>query len=188
MTKVAIFASGSGSNFENIVQRVKEGQLQNIEVTALYTDHDDAYAIERAQQLGVPVHVTIPKTFDSKKAYEQQLIKLLKAEQVEWIVLAGYMRLIGPDLLEAYEGRILNIHPSLLPKFKGIDAIGQAYESGDKETGSTVHYVDSGMDTGEIIEQSRCEIHPDDTKAQLEERIKNLEYELYPRVIAKIIR
>ncbi|PTK45378.1 phosphoribosylglycinamide formyltransferase, partial [Staphylococcus nepalensis] len=97
-------------------------------------------------------------------------------------------RLIGPDLLNAYEGRILNIHPALLPKYKGIDAIGQAFESGDKVTGSTVHYVDSGMDTGEIIEQSQCDIYPDDTKAQLEERIKNLEYELYPRVIAKIIR
>lgn len=188
MTKVAVFASGSGSNFENIAQRVQDGRLNNIEITALYVDHDDAYAIERAEKLNIPVHVTIPKTFESKSAYEQQVIQYLKEEAVEWIILAGYMRLIGPDLLGAYEGHILNIHPSLLPKFKGIDAIGQAYESGDKVTGSTVHYVDSGMDTGEIIEQSQCEIYPDDTKTQLEERIKNLEYELYPKVIAKIIQ
>ncbi|MHD0398105.1 phosphoribosylglycinamide formyltransferase [Staphylococcus simulans] len=188
MTKVAIFASGSGSNFENIARRVQDGRLDNIEITALYVDHDDAFAIERAKQLDIPVHVTLPKTFVSKRDYEQRLLELLKEEQVEWIILAGYMRLIGPDLLNAYEGRILNIHPALLPKYKGIDAIGQAFESGDKVTGSTVHYVDSGMDTGEIIEQSQCDIYPDDSKAQLEERIKNLEYELYPRVIAKIIR
>ena len=98
------------------------------------------------------------------------------------------MRLIGSDLLDAYEGRILNIHPALLPKYKGIDAIGQAYNSDDKVTGTTVHFVDSGMDTGEIIEQSQCDIYPDDTKEQLEDRIKNLEYELYPKVIANIIR
>ncbi|AMY05183.1 phosphoribosylglycinamide formyltransferase [Staphylococcus condimenti] len=188
MTKVAVFASGSGSNFENIAQRIQDGRLDNIEITALYVDHDDAYAIQRAEKLDIPVHITLPKTFNSKKEYEQQLLKLLKQEKVEWIVLAGYMRLIGADLLDAYEGRILNIHPALLPKYKGIDAIGQAYESGDKVTGTTVHFVDSGMDTGEIIEQSQCDIYPDDTKEQLEDRIKHLEYELYPKVIANIIR
>ena len=82
------------------------------------------------------------------------------------------MRLVSEDLLHAYEGRMLNIHPSLLPKYKGLDAIGQAYESGDKVTGSTVHFVDSGMDTGEIIEQQQCDIKPDDTKEDLEERVK----------------
>ena len=91
-------------------------------------------------------------------------------------------------ILEKYQDRIFNIHPSLLPKYKGKDAIGQAFNSGDKETGSTVHYVDSGMDTGEIIEQRKCDIKPDDTKEQLEDRVQHLEYELYPRVIAKIIK
>ena len=90
--------------------------------------------------------------------------------------------------MKAYEGNILNIHPSLLPKYKGKDAVGQAFDSGDEETGTTVHYVDSGMDTGEIIEQRRCVIKADDSKEKLEERIKNLEYELYPSVIANIIR
>ncbi|MFX1815780.1 formyltransferase family protein, partial [Staphylococcus aureus] len=88
----------------------------------------------------------------------------------------------------SFEGKILNIHPSLLPKYKGIDAIGQAYHSGDTITGSTVHYVDSGMDTGEIIEQRQCDIRPDDSKEQLEEKVKKLEYELYPSVIAKIVK
>ncbi|AUJ52738.1 phosphoribosylglycinamide formyltransferase [Staphylococcus hominis] len=188
MTKVAIFASGSGSNFENIVSKVDKGQLNNIEITSLYTDHHDAYCIERAKQLKVMVHINEPKDFENKGEYEQKLIQLLHSEEVEWIILAGYMRLVGPDLLNAYEGKILNIHPSLLPKYKGKDAIGQAFNSGDKETGSTVHYVDSGMDTGEIIEQRKCDINPDDTKETLEERVKQLEYELYPSVIAKVIK
>ena len=102
--------------------------------------------------------------------------------------LSRLYEISGPDLLNAYEGKILNIHPSLLPKYKGKDAIGQAFYSGDKETGSTVHYVDSGMDTGEIIEQRKCDIKPDDTKEALEERVKQLEYELYPSVIAKVIK
>ena len=119
MTKVAIFASGSGSNFENIVLKVDKGELNNIEITSLYTDHLDAYCIERAKQLKVAVNINEPKDFDSKSAYEHHLIRLLEREEVEWIILAGYMRLIGPDLLDAYEGKILNIHPSLLPKYKG---------------------------------------------------------------------
>ncbi|MBI5972085.1 phosphoribosylglycinamide formyltransferase [Staphylococcus caledonicus] len=188
MAKVAIFASGSGSNFENIVQRADKGELNNIEITALYTDHHDAYCIERAKKLKVAVHVNEPKSFASKAEYERHLIQLLERDEVEWIILAGYMRLIGPDLLDAYEGKILNIHPSLLPKYKGKDAIGQAFNSGDTITGSTVHYVDSGMDTGEMIEQRQCDIKEDDTKEDLEDRVKHLEYELYPSVIAKIIK
>lgn len=119
------------------------------------------------------MYINEPKQFDSKAAYEQHLVTLLNKDKVEWIILAGYMRLIGPDLLASFEGKILNIHPSLLPKYKGIDAIGQAYHSGDTITGSTVHYVDSGMDTGEIIEQRQCDIRPDDSKEQLEEKVKN---------------
>ncbi|PTU82983.1 phosphoribosylglycinamide formyltransferase [Staphylococcus pasteuri] len=188
MIKVAIFASGSGSNFENIVRQVENGNLSHIEISALYTDHNDAYCIDRAKALGIKVHINEPKDFESKSQYEKHLLTLLSEEGVQWIILAGYMRLIGQDILNAFPHKILNIHPSLLPKFKGIDAIGQAYRSGDIVTGSTVHYVDSGMDTGEIIEQRQCDIKTDDTKEDLEERVKQLEYELYPSVIAKIIQ
>ncbi|MCG3413573.1 phosphoribosylglycinamide formyltransferase [Staphylococcus massiliensis] len=188
MIKVAIFASGSGSNFENIMARVNDGTLSNIEVTSLVVDKKDAYAIERARKFDVPVHVVLPKSFESKEAYEAEILSYLKEEGVEWVVLAGYMRLIDTTLLDAYEGRMLNIHPSLLPKHKGKDAIGQALESGDTKSGSTVHYVDSGMDTGEIIEQMSCEIEDGETKASLESKIKAIEYELYPKVIKSIIQ
>lgn len=167
---------------------IQEGTLTNIEVTALYTDQLSAPCIERAREFNLDVHINQPKHFSSKEAYERKVLSTLVSERVEWIVLAGYMRLVGPTLLQAYEGRILNIHPSLLPKFKGIDAIGQAFDSGDRVTGTTVHFVDSGMDTGEIIEQAQCDIYPEDTKADLEARIKNLEYALYPKVISNIIQ
>lgn len=188
MINIAIFASGSGSNFENIAQHVSDGRLQGIKITALYTDQKDAFCIDRAHKLNIPVHIIDPKAFKDKQTYETHLLDLLKQENVQWIVLAGYMRLIGNVLLSAYPRKILNIHPSLLPKFKGIDAIGQAYHSEEDITGSTVHYVDSGMDTGEIIEQMECAIHPSETKAQLEQKVKRLEYELYPKVINKIIK
>ena len=188
MTKIAIFASGSGSNFESIMTEIEAGRLSHIEVTALYTDQVSAYCIERARKFNLDVHINELKNFDSKADYERKIIEWLTAEKVEWIVLAGYMKLIGEHILNAYDRRILNIHPSLLPKFKGKDAIGQAFDSGETVTGTTVHYVDSGMDTGEIIEQRSCKIYPDDTKEQLEERIKEIEHQLYPEVIAKIIQ
>ena len=154
MTNIAIFASGSGSNFESIMSQVVAGKLPQIEVTALYTDRVDAYCIERARKYN----------------------------------LEGYMKLIGANILNAYPKRIINIHPSLLPKYRGKDAVGQALNSGESITGTTVHYVDSGMDTGEIIEQRICDIKPGDTKEQLETRIKALEHTLYPEVISKIIQ
>lgn len=188
VTKIAIFASGSGSNFESIMSQIEAGHLPNIEVTALYTDQVNAYCIERARKYHLDVHINELKNFDSKADYERKIIEWLTTEKVEWIILAGYMKLIGENILNAYQKRIINIHPSLLPKYRGKDAIGQALNSGDKITGTTVHFVDSGMDTGEIIEQRTCEIKPDDTKEQLEERIKAIEHELYPEVISKIIR
>ncbi|QLK85711.1 phosphoribosylglycinamide formyltransferase [Staphylococcus sp. 17KM0847] len=188
MVKVAIFASGSGTNFDNIMQRIAKGELQNIDVTALYTDQTTAPCIQLGQKHGITVHILPPKTYANKQAYEEDVLNHLKNEGVEWVILAGYMRLIGHTLLEAYEGHILNIHPSLLPKYKGIDAIGQALNNGEQETGSTVHYVDAGMDTGQIIAQRTCPIYPNDTKSSLEDRIKALEYELYPEVIKEIIR
>ncbi|MCS4486690.1 phosphoribosylglycinamide formyltransferase [Staphylococcus americanisciuri] len=188
MVKIAIFASGSGTNFDNIMRRIAKGELAHIEVTALYTDQPTAPCVTLGHEHHITVHTFTPKSYHSKEAYELDVLAKLQDEQVEWIVLAGYMRLIGQTLLDAYEGKILNIHPSLLPKYKGIDAVGQALNNGENETGSTVHYVDAGMDTGQIIAQRTCPIYQDDTKATLENRIKALEYELYPEVIQEIIQ
>ncbi|ULG72729.1 phosphoribosylglycinamide formyltransferase [Macrococcus brunensis] len=187
MKKVAIFASGSGSNFEKIMANIEAGYLDNIQVTGLYVDQADAYAIERAKRYAVPVYLFELKTFASKEQYEQAILARLKADKVEWLILAGYMKLIGPTLLKPYEGRILNIHPSLLPSFPGKDAIGQAVRYGCRISGVTVHYVDAGMDTGTIIDQVACPVYADDTAESLQPRIQAIEYELYSRVIKNII-
>lgn len=188
MVKIAIFASGSGTNFDNIMQHIERGKLENIEVTGLYTDKPGAPCVSLAQKYHVNIYAYDPKQFSSKQHYEETLCDSLQKDGVEWIVLAGYMRLIGETLLHAYEGRILNIHPSLLPKFKGKHAVEQALNNRETTTGTTVHYVDAGMDTGEVIAQRECPIYPDDAVSDLEQRIKALEYELYPEVIQKIIR
>ena len=188
MIKTAIFASGNGSNFEKIMENIEYGHLSHIEVTALFTDNPNAFCVEIARRFNLPVYIIDPRTYDNKKEYEEALITRLSQERVSWIILAGYMRLVGPTLLGQYEGKILNIHPSILPSFPGKDAVGQALDYGVRVTGATVHYVDSGMDTGEIIDQLSCPVYPDDTRDTLQLRIQNLEYELYPRVIKEIIK
>ncbi|WP_414044556.1 phosphoribosylglycinamide formyltransferase [Macrococcus equi] len=188
MKKVAIFASGNGSNYEKIMENIQAEFLTEIDVVGLYTDKTEAFAIERARRFKTPVHIFELSQYENKIAYETAILKQLQDDGVEWIILAGYMKLIGETLLDAYDGQILNIHPSLLPSFPGKNAVGQALQYGVKVTGATVHYVDSGMDTGKIIDQMSCPIYEDDTEQTLQLRVQNLEYELYPRVIKKIIQ
>lgn len=128
-----------------------------------------------------------PKDFVNKSAYEQELLTCLREKEIDLILLAGYMRIIGPNLLSAYEKRIINIHPSLLPAFPGLHGIRDAYEAGVAETGVTVHYIDAGVDTGPIIRQKKVAILPEDTLASLEEKIHAAEHQIYPEVITEII-
>jgi len=181
MTKIAVFASGSGSNFQAIQEAIERGDLQ-AKVEVVITDKPGAFVVTRANRFGVPVVELAPKSFESKAAYEEKIVAELRSREVEWIVLAGYMRLVGDTLLTAYENRIVNIHPSLLPSFPGKDAIGQAMEHGVKVTGVTVHYVDAGMDTGPIIAQAAVDVVPEDREAT-EERIHKVEHELYTKTL-----
>lgn len=182
MKKIAVFASGSGSNFQAITEAIKEKQL-NAEISLLVCDKPGAYVIERAEEAGIEYFTFFPKQYDSKVQFEAEILKQLKARDIEFIVLAGYMRLIGCTLLDAYEGKIVNIHPSLLPAFPGKDAVGQALAAGAGITGVTVHYVDSGMDTGPVIAQKAVTIEKDDTRETLQERIQKVEHTLFPRVL-----
>lgn len=156
-TKIAVFASGSGSNFVAIAEACDNGEL-NAEVALLITDKPEAYVVERAQKLNIPIAAFSPKAYGTKEAYEQAILERLKASDVEWLVLAGYMRLVGDTLLQAYPSQIVNIHPSLLPSFPGKAAIEQAVEHGVKVTGVTVHLVDEGMDTGPILAQEAVRV------------------------------
>ncbi|MBY0097918.1 phosphoribosylglycinamide formyltransferase [Mesobacillus maritimus] len=186
MKKIVVFASGNGSNFQALLDAVHNGNLQ-AEVSLLVCDRPGAFVIDRAKNAAVPFFVFQPKEFLDKEEYESQILALLKEKKIEWIILAGYMRLIGQTLLQAYEGRIVNIHPSLLPAFPGKDAVGQALEAGVEQTGVTVHYVDAGMDTGEIIAQEVVEMIPDETSDSLQAKIQKVEHQLYPRVVKMLL-
>ncbi|KHF38115.1 phosphoribosylglycinamide formyltransferase [Halalkalibacter okhensis] len=186
MMKIAIFASGSGTNAEAIIRAVLDGLL-DAEVALIVTDKPQAKVIERANRYNIPCFIVDPKTYETKAAFEQDIIRELDKREVSFVVLAGYMRLIGPTLLNAYKGRMVNIHPSLLPSFPGLDAIGQAFDAKVKVTGVTIHYVDAGMDTGKIIAQEAVRIEQDDTVDSLQKKVQAVEHELYPKTIQTII-
>ncbi|MBM4764555.1 phosphoribosylglycinamide formyltransferase [Bacillus sp. B15-48] len=186
MKKIAVFASGSGSNFQAILDAIKKGDLK-AELCMLICDRPGAFVVERAENGGVPTYVFSPKSYPDKAAYETKIVDLLEELQIDFIVLAGYMRLVGPTLLNRYEGRIVNIHPSILPAFPGKDAIGQALAAGVKKTGVTVHYVDAGMDTGEVIAQRTVEVIPGESIESLQEKVQKVEHELYPLVVESLL-
>ncbi|MGE6631622.1 phosphoribosylglycinamide formyltransferase [Bacillus sp. NPDC077027] len=186
MKKFAIFASGSGTNFQAIVDSLKQEKWQ-AQVALVICDKPGAKVLERAEKEGIPSFAFEPKSFEHKAAFEKMIIEQLKLHEVEWIFLAGYMRLIGPTLLEAYRGKIVNIHPSLLPAFPGLDAIGQAYKAGVKVAGITVHFVDEGMDTGPIIDQAAIHIEQGEDLEAIEQRMHELEHTLYPKVIKSLL-
>jgi phosphoribosylglycinamide formyltransferase 1 len=186
MKKIAIFASGSGSNFQAILDAVIAGQLQT-EVGLLVCDRPEAFVVERAKQHSVPIFTFSPKNYPTKSDYELEILQELQEREIDFIVLAGYMRLIGPALLGKFEGRMVNIHPSLLPKFPGKDAIGQAIDAKANVSGVTVHFVDEGMDTGPIIEQREVLISDTDTKETLQRKIQEVEHKLYPAVLQGLL-
>ncbi|WLR48036.1 phosphoribosylglycinamide formyltransferase [Halobacillus litoralis] len=185
MTNIAVFASGTGSNFDAIVSKVESGELE-ANIALLVCDRIGAQVIEKAQKHEIDTVVYRAKSFADKAAYEQAVLNDCRQRGIEFIVLAGYMRLIGPTLLEPYERRIVNIHPSLLPAFPGKDAIGQALETKVKVTGVTVHYVDAGMDTGPIIAQEAIDIEENDTADDVKDKIQAVEHRLYPQVIQSL--
>lgn len=185
MKKIAIFASGNGSNFQALMEAVKAGGL-NASIGLLVCDQPKAFAITRAQQGMVPAHVFCAKDYESKLAFESEILDKLLEKEIDLIVLAGYMRLIGPTLLDAYSGRIVNIHPSLLPSFPGKNAVEQAVDAGVKVTGVTIHYVDAGMDTGPIIAQEAVSIVRGETAADIYKKIQKVEHRLYPAIIEQI--
>ena len=187
MKNIAIFASGNGSNFEAIVSAVQAGEI-NASVSLLVCDKPGARVISRAESHGIETFAFMPKGYADKAAYEAEILDRLQAAGVQFMVLAGYMRLISKTLLAAYPERIINIHPSLLPHFPGKDAIGQAYRSGARETGVSVHYVDEGMDTGPVIAQRTVEIKAGDTLETLEQNIHRVEHALYIQTLKELFR
>jgi phosphoribosylglycinamide formyltransferase-1 len=187
--KIAVLGSGKGSNFRAILSAIMAGHLRVTPVLAA-SDVADAGILTLADNLGIPTTVIDEPKFQTRLSedVESKLVEELQASGAELIVLAGYMRLVKAPLLEAFPRRIINIHPSLLPSFPGLEAWRQALTAGVKITGCTVHFVDSGMDTGEIIAQSEVSILPGDTPETLHARIQEAEHELYPEVLARFAK
>ena len=187
MLKLGILGSGKGSNFRAIADAIADGKL-HAEVRLVLSDVGSAGILDLARARGYRAEFLAPGKFKTKlePAAEQRLVSLLQEAGVEWVVLAGWMRMIKAPLLEAFPRRIINIHPSLLPMFPGLAAWKQALAAGATETGCTVHYVDAGMDTGEIIAQRTVPIFQNDTAETLHARIQIAEHALYPEVLARL--
>lgn len=182
MRNIAIFASGSGSNAENIFLHFKDSTIGR--VALFLTNNPDAYVIQRARKLGVDCVV-----FDRKRFYESdEIVKLLKAKSIDYVVLAGFLWLVPPSLIDAYDDRIVNIHPALLPAYGGKGMYGDnvhraVVENRETESGITIHKVNRIYDNGEIIAQVRVPIAPDDTYREVANKVHALEYEHFPKVI-----
>lgn len=181
--RIAVFASGRGSNFQALVDAMANGSLGG-EISLLVCDKPQAPVVERARKAGIDCFLFQPKDYTSREDYEREIAAELGKRGIDLIVLAGYMRLLTSVLVEPYSGRMINIHPSLLPSFTGKDAISQALAYGVKMTGITVHFVDGGMDTGPVIAQRAVEILEGDDEASLSERIHTVEQQLYPEVVS----
>ncbi|MBN2097335.1 MAG: phosphoribosylglycinamide formyltransferase [Candidatus Omnitrophica bacterium] len=180
--RLAIFCSGNGSNFQAIVDSLKAKDIPAT-VVLMLTDQPGAFALKRAKQEGIKSVAVERKNFKNKEDFEAEIIRQLEQENIGLICLAGYMRLVGPGLIRKYPGKILNIHPALLPAFKGTRAIKDAWDYGAKVTGVSVHFVDKEMDHGPIILQQAVEIKDNDTEQSLAERIHQVEHKLYPRAV-----
>jgi len=180
MTSVAVLISGRGTNMENIVKNCKAGKIPAT-VAFVGSSKKNAEGLEKAKSLGIPT-IVLPY-HEGIEVAEETLLEELKKRHVEWVILAGFMRILSPKVVRSYPNRIVNIHPSLLPSFPGVDAIKQAFKYGVKVTGVTVHLVDEKVDHGPILAQMPVRISPYDTLETLEEKIHRIEYYLYTEVL-----
>mgnify|MGYP003393991124 FL=1 len=179
---IAVLCSGNGTNLQAIIDSQKKGYIK-ADIKLVISDTPDCYALTRAKGAGIKIFVVERKNFKTKKAIEADILKALKKENIGLIVLAGYMRMLSGDFISAYENKIMNIHPALLPSFKGMHGIRDAFEYGVKITGATVHFVTLDMDAGPIIVQSSVKVTEDDAEETLAEAIHEEEHKIYPRAI-----
>ena len=184
MTKnIAVLVSGRGSNLQSIINSIESGYIKSSKISVVISDVEDAYALQRARDHGILDIFIDPLSYTTKQEYEREILTILKDNSVDLVLLAGYMRLIGKELIAAYSNRIINIHPALLPSFKGLGAQQQAFEYGVKVSGCTVHFVDEGIDTGPIILQRCVPVLDTDTARDLAARILEEEHKIFPEAV-----
>jgi phosphoribosylglycinamide formyltransferase-1 len=180
--RLGVLISGGGTNLQSILDAVAERRL-DAEIAVVVSNVATAGGLERARKAGVPTVVVSHKEFPSREAFDTRMVEELRARQIDYVVLAGFMRIVTPVLLDAFPMRVINIHPGLLPSFPGVNAQAQAFAYGVKIAGCTVHFVDAGTDTGPIIAQAAVPVRDDDDEAALRARILEREHQLFPMVL-----
>ena len=185
--RIAILISGRGSNMVALADAVRDGTITNAEVAIVISDKRDAAGLESANERGIDTLV-IERGARTRLEHDREIVSALTVRQIDLVCLAGYMRVLSSEFINAYRGRILNIHPSLLPAFPGLDAQRQALEHGAKVSGCTVHFVDETLDGGPIVVQREVPVHDDDTNESLSARILIEEHKLYAEAVAKVLQ
>lgn len=180
--RIAVFASGFGSNLQALIDYSRNQEL-NGEIVMVFSNNKDAYALKRAKRSKIKAICMDSSEYRSREQYDLKIIELLEKERIDLVVLAGYMFLLGKKFIRKFKNKILNIHPALLPSFKGTHGIQDAYHYGVKITGVTVHFVDEGLDSGPIILQAPCYIDGNESVEQLEEKIHKVEHKIYPKAV-----
>jgi phosphoribosylglycinamide formyltransferase-1 len=179
---VVVLISGGGTNLQSIIDAVQEDRLP-VEIRAVISNRPDAYGLERAARAGIPGEVLSHKDYPDREAYDRALIELIDRYAPGLVVLAGFMRILSDRFVRHYEGRMVNIHPSLLPKYRGLNTHQRCLESGDTEHGATVHFVTPELDAGPVIIQARVPVEPNDTPESLAARVLQEEHRIYPTAI-----
>lgn len=187
MHRLAILLSGRGSNFVALADGVDSGKIPDARIVAVVSDNPEAPGLAIARQRGLPAHAIAREEGMTRSVHEARVRRVLDAARPDLVCLAGYMRILSPELVDAYRGRILNIHPSLLPKYPGLHVQRRALEGGERESGCTVHYVDVGIDSGPVIVQRRVPILPGETEESLSARILEEEHLAYPEAVNRAL-
>ncbi|MEX9946918.1 phosphoribosylglycinamide formyltransferase [Providencia alcalifaciens] len=183
MKNIVVLISGSGSNLQSIIDACQRHEIDG-QIVAVISNKSDAYGLVRAQEAGIPALCVSSKAFTDRQAYDAALLNAIEQYQPDLVVLAGFMRILTPEFVKHFTGKMLNIHPSLLPKYPGLHTHRRALENGDKEHGTSVHFVTEELDGGPIILQGHVPVLPQDTEDDLVERVKLQEHLIYPQVIA----
>ena len=186
MKKIAVFCSGFGSNLQAVINAINKGKIK-ARIAVVVCDRVDAYALVRAKKAGIPILFVAPQDYSDRINYEKAIVRQLKKYKLDYIVLAGYMRILTEYFIAKFKNKIINVHPALLPSFKGRHGIADAIKYGVKVTGITVHFVDEKMDNGPIIMQKQVLVEADDTEEILAIKIHKLEYRLYPQAISLLV-
>ncbi|MDD2057905.1 phosphoribosylglycinamide formyltransferase [Pseudomonas sp. GD03860] len=179
---VVVLLSGTGSNLQALIDSVRTGDSP-VRIRAVISNRADAYGLQRAQQAGIDTAVLDHKAFEGREAFDAALVELIDGYQPQLVVLAGFMRILSAGFVRHYQGRLLNIHPSLLPKYKGLHTHQRALEAGDKEHGCSVHFVTEELDGGPLVVQAVIPVELDDTPETLAQRVHSQEHQIYPLAV-----